>query len=564
MQKKYNELAMNNCVDCIKRLPFYPEIENKQLEFNPINILYSHTNYEKRLVFKTNNFSSQPYITLISKLEYKKNNYDEVKFHSKENIVDLFINTHEIRFLDKTINMIKTTFQNNNGIEQKDFLWGIYILKSRTDYFKTIVKFLQFQMQTYQETILNIQNKLDLMTINVATLKKNRNESRNKAKLEWYIYRNIQENNFIKILQDYKHQLLNKKTYNNNEIEKLKQSIKLLKDNIEIQLKKKEILNQSIAHSNRRSIKNSYVLKNKLINEVNKFENLKKHKEILQIRANENNLKKLTLINNIRELTIEIEHLNSIILGKNADDTQLQKLKDYNKMYEDIFKIQLINAEEHKITLKLCSFVFIFYINDNGIIINATVQKSDIELVENIYDMFFIENIFNSMPCDNLKQTESSFVDTIFKPEKQKRLSISTNNKEKFINSFQNHTTLDTFIFEKLHNITNENIINDFSINLASSIKLKDIIHDILLRYCIINNLMKEISMLKKWVKIETFYVQRRIYLRFYLKTFDIKFDTLDLTIDNHLQVYCNKVIVIDLKKKINGLTNYIKEYINH
>ena len=178
--------------------------------------------------------------------------------------------------------------------------------------------------------------------------------------------------------------------------------------------------------------------------------------------------------------------------------------------------------------------------------------------------MFFIENIFNSMPCDNLKQTESSFVDTIFKPEKQKRLSISTNNKEKFINSFQNHTTLDTFIFEKLHNITNENIINDFSINLASSIKLKDIIHDILLRYCIINNLMKEISMLKKWVKIETFYVQRRIYLRFYLKTFDIKFDTLDLTIDNHLQVYCNKVIVIDLKKKINGLTNYIKEYINH
>ena len=75
---------------------------------------------------------------------------------------------------------------------------------------------------------------------------------------------------------------------------------------------------------------------------------------------------------------------------------------------------------------------------------------------------------------------------------------------------------------------------------------------------------MKEIYMLKKWVKIETFYVQRRIYLRFYLKTFDIKFDTLDLTIDNHLQVYCNKVIVIDLKKKINGLTNYIKEYINH
>lgn len=564
MQKKYNEMEMNKFVNYIKRLPFYPEINNNQLEFNPIDIFYSHINYKQKLSLKTNSSNLQPYIALISKLEYKKNNHNEVKFCNKENAADLFMNTHEIRFLDKIINIMKNTFQNKNNIEQKDFLWGIYILKSRTDYFKTIIKFLQFQMQTHQKTILNIQNKLDLMSINIISLKKNRNESRNKAKLEWYIYRNIQENNFIKILQDYKQQLLNKKAHNTNEIEKLKQSIKLLKDNIETQLKKTEILNQSIAHSNYHSIKNSYILKNKLICEVNKFENLKKHKEILQIRENENNLKKTTLINNIHELTIEIEHLNSIILGKNADDTQLQKLKDYNKIYEDMFKIQLINAEEHKITLKLCGFVFVFYINDISIVTNVTVQKSDVEIMENIYDMFFIENIFNHTPYDNLKQTEPSFIDTIFKPEKQKRLSISTNNKEKFINSFQNHTTLDTFIFEKLHNINNENIINDFFIDLTLSIKLKDMIHDILLRYCIINNLMKEISMLKKWIKIETFYVQKTIYLRFYLKTFDIKFDTLDLTIDNHLQVCCNKTIVIDLKKKINGLTDYIKEYINH
>lgn len=506
----------------------------------------------------------------------------------RNNHVDEFMYANEIRFLDKIISKISLTNVTPSGgkADPAKKHWIKNSLKPRVEFFKTMIKFLQQQMTIYQDKIEIKQKSLDLTKIKTNNLKNIRNESRNKTKLEWYQFRRAQETNFNKLIVDNEQQLQVTKATKTADVEKLREEcLKLAQDKVALQEKVTQ-MNSEINENENLNTDDFEDLKYRLMQQVTRTEILKQDEEDLKKKLFERDVEVRIIKDRIKDLQNEIDKLDFTIMGKNAGDKQLMDLQRKNKLYEDVFKIKIIQATATKVIMFIGGFKFEFNILPDTTVTKFVAHKKEEShgITSHIYDNFFLENMLdelnnqrefateNKVPenatndhiINGVSKDDMEIVEKAMNYERKKRFSVSaieTAQKDEFLNTMNLENTLDIFMREKL--FANEETQQPSTVTVANKkLKLKEVLCKILHKMHVVAALVKEIGILNEWCKIDSFYVKNKIYLRFYLQSFDSNMGTLDLCIDRLLNLMHENKVVSDLKKQEDGLSKYVTEYI--
>ncbi|KAL6121214.1 hypothetical protein NUSPORA_01899 [Nucleospora cyclopteri] len=527
--------------------------------------------------------------------------------------IDDYMHSLGIRFLDRIItNMCRKDSESNSCLREsyKESLWMKFAGKPRAEFFRGCIKFMLMQMKHFQEQINKKQATLDVEKINTEGLKKLRNESRNKVKLEWYTFRRLQETNFM---------------VNLRENENLLVSLKLQKINEQINLQKEidQLKHEFTAVSNENSSIKSLIKQNEvpnteeledlqyaLMKKSNDLEILLEDKDELMKRKFEQEMEERIIKDRIKEAREDVEKLKNTILGKNADDNQLQEMKNYSRRFENVFNCRLVKLKSKMIILEMFNHEFICYLNSISKVTKFTAKKlSNCSSEMQNFQHFFTENMLDlnsdskeenkqfsmttgnlsektqkgfstnenavseenkrlSLPSMQLNEAENQILSTAVHKNTNRKLSISTaqdSKKTDFLSNTVNlENTLDAFMLQKLNEeqleeVKRPKIGNTEQIFILNSpLNLRIFVHKILFRFSLINNLRKEIEILKENCKIDTFYVRKRIYLRFYLKTFDPRLDIVDVFIDKDFKLFSEKKEVSDLRVNLRGLTDFI------
>ncbi|ORD94992.1 hypothetical protein ECANGB1_1700 [Enterospora canceri] len=514
------------------------------------------------------------------KQEKTKVNYNFREKAKRNNFVDDFMYGYEIRFLDKIItNMGEKTGQQTGGNKYsgEKRMWLKYSLRPRVEFLKGMVRYLQAQMRVFQNEIDVKQRSLDVNKVKTGGLKRHRNESRNRAKLEWYAYRKVQETHFNKTILENEQKMLLEKvdaserlSYLKKEIEELKKTRAKIKERIgsvDVAIGEKSILNREELED----------LKYKLMEQVNRSEVLKEDEEILKKKVFEKEMECRIVRERIKELTADIGRLDCTILGKNADDSQLENLSRTNLLYEDVFGVRLIKAETNRVVLGICGFEFTFMLSGGSNVKSFVCSKKNrFDKDAQIYDTFFVENMLADLiEADSVEPQErvvenkdEAYAEKMVQRSRKRRLSVAqgdTMQADEFTNTLNLENTLDIFMVEKLQEEMGE--MRDpigSSMELEQSHKLDELVHKILYKYHTVNSLMKEVCRMRDWCNIDGFYVKNKIYYRFYLQTLNSDCGLLDLSIDRMFNLIHDKQIVVNLRNNVEGIRKYVNEFISN
>ncbi|OQS55522.1 hypothetical protein EHP00_574 [Ecytonucleospora hepatopenaei] len=537
---------------------------------------------------KTLRMSIDPLQNLSLTTTNKNNKVEEGDniLHYKEkpkrsNYIDDFMYSQDIRFLDKII----ISFDNNQyknysrSVDPRNKEWLKKCILPRIEYFKQIIKVLTSQMDKTQNKIEKKQSLINTDKVDVTKLKKLRNESRNKSKYEWYLYRKIQEMNFNKIILENEQKMTLSKAMIENEFSLCESEIKQLEEEkLSIQ-NELDALNQEINNTEHLIDDDIEDLKYILMEQSSKFELLCEDENNFKKKLFEHDTEKRMCKNRIRDLNVDIETLNCTIVGKNADEDQLELVKKENKLYERIFDMQITCIKPSSFVFNLGNLCFTCDLTNDGFVKEFFVKKTktNTSFEDSVFDSYFINNFGNLMDSFLVKDGENiiennkkeDFIkNMLITPKRYRRLSVSnkeTENKESLLNTINFENTLDALMLEtcnKEFNKNNESVNNCFKRNDTK--KIGNFILNLLMKYNMIVLFKKEVNYLKNYCKIDSFYAKGKVYLRLYLNSFKKCLSDIDLNIDENFCLNFNKKKVANLNENLSSLKDFVIGYVEN
>lgn len=304
------------------------------------------------------------------------NTIDLRKFIPREpiNRIDIseFLTQQGIRFLDEAVvDVMKrdTLSKSKNNVDPSLELYYKYSLRERIDFLYNFSTYLIDRLEDLQLEINDAVKNIDIAEINKENLKRIRNESRNKSKIDWYGLRKIYEIQFNKKMIQNKNLIVDTfnevrkeneqvKELNNQKklsIEYLKSQIEMYKDKVQnydkTKIKEVESLQVMIEERN-------LVLENAMVE-------LKDAKKAIEVKNSENK----QLDKEIKRLRAETDNLRKNLIIKNVTEAQLNNIKNEVLRYKTVFGIKLLN-----LTKSFASF------DINGIIININMESFDFDI----------------------------------------------------------------------------------------------------------------------------------------------------------------------------------------
>ncbi|ORD96384.1 hypothetical protein HERIO_1672 [Hepatospora eriocheir] len=532
---------------------------------------------------------------------------------TKEKAVNQFFEKHGIRFLDNQLddfNRRESISKTKNNVDPECVYWYAFVKEAYINHFDNMTKYLLEQNSRLQCLI-----NAEASTLNVDQLgdsinfKKLRNESRNQAKQNWYDYRIVQEENLGNRLEESKNKLLEIIEEKRTILEAKKEECELLENKNKFLSEKNIKLKESVIDENEEELQNKVEeLRNRLYEHKSLLGLYKSDLSRIKNQAEEKRSKEEKIAKEIGFYKSEIEELKSIITIKKADKNTVEALKEEVKNYETYYGLKFIKISSDVLVFKYLDIqiscvleglfrvssykidffdsddeVFNTYFKDN--LLNKSLNRSPVvetpiqedingSIVEdhNIYRRSLKSALQKKQRkhSDNYINTEDlgHYINDVTSTPVPRRISVvpAKTPREKFIRNFkklnfgddaswvdqlnslaENSTSKDAMVFE-----------NIYSKYKNESIPLRLLVNSILFKVSFLNNLKKEIELLRDSIKIDTIYTNQKIYLRFYLQSIDIKLPKVYAYIDENLNLFHDSNFVCNLLQKLNGLTNFL------
>lgn len=279
-----------------------------------------------------------------------------------------FLSQQGIRFLDESVidGMKRDTLSKSRNIVDPALkIYFRYSLKERIDFLYNFSGYLIEKMRNLQQDIDEAESKIDLESINKENLKRIRNESRNKSKIDWYGLRKIYEIQFNKRMLENKARVVEM-------LKLLKKENKFLNETILDKSTRISALNDEISNIKERITRNDK-------DKIQETEELKKmiddRKQVLEnakeehqsaMKAHENYVKENSIIDKkLDRLKYEIELLKKNLAIKNVTETQLNNIKLQIKRYRTIYGINMLKLSKYDATFDLYGNSLYFEFNES-------------------------------------------------------------------------------------------------------------------------------------------------------------------------------------------------------
>lgn len=295
--------------------------------------------------------------------------------------ISQYLMQNGIRFLDDTVveNMKRDTLsKSRNIVDPALIIYYKYCLKERIDFLYNFSTYIIEQMNDIKNEIDELQDRIDVADINKENLKRIRNESRNKSKIDWYGIRKIYEIQFNKRMIENKNKVVDIFNTIKKENERKKELINQKKNSIGLLKERILSFKEKLSGYDKNKIIQTEKLQKMIEDRKLVLEKAKVELEVSS-RDRENNDNKGAIIDKeISNLKHEVENLKKTLVIKNITESQLNDIKKSVQRYKTIFGIKL---------LMLDSSEAVFEIYGNGVKFNLTNNTHSIVLKES--DPFF-------------------------------------------------------------------------------------------------------------------------------------------------------------------------------
>lgn len=267
-----------------------------------------------------------------------------------------FLSRNGIRFLDEAVidTMKRDTLSKSRNIVDPSMLtYYKYSLKERIDFLYNFSSFLIDKMRDLQREIENAERQVDVPSLNKDNLKKIRNESRNKSKIDWYGLRKIYEIQFNKKMLENRSKV---EEYLNSTRKENKVLVNEIADrnNSTAQLNAKLLhIKKTIGESDQGKVQETEKLQ-KMINDRRKvLEGAREDLAIVNAAYKDYETDIKSRNKRIERLLYEIDYLKKNLSIKNINESQLDEIKNRIRRYKTMFSFRLIKLSQYNAIFEL-------------------------------------------------------------------------------------------------------------------------------------------------------------------------------------------------------------------
>ena len=294
--------------------------------------------------------------------------------------LDEFLSSLGIRFLDDAMidTMRRDTLSKSRNVVDPSLVYYYrYSLKDRIEYFHSFSAFLGEKMRNLQTAITEAQNNVDFEILNKENLKRIRNESRNRARVDWYTLRRINELQFNKkIIQNKQILVENKERLKRNNL-KYTHDIKEKEANIGIIEGKINEIRERLARRRPELVQEAEQLQRMIVEQKALYESVYEEHEAILRRAEERNSQIERVDLKIKKLRDEIEGLKKNLITRNISETMLEEIKREVKRYALLFDLKITNISEGSIQLCLTGCSLSLNFNIETVVTDCSLKVVD-------------------------------------------------------------------------------------------------------------------------------------------------------------------------------------------
>lgn len=390
-----------------------------------------------------------------------------------------------IRFLDDSIadGMRRDTLsKSRNEIDPSLYYHYKYSIKERIDYLYNFSGFLSDKMAELQEAISDVQKEIDVEGLNKDLLKKIRNESRNKSKIDWYSLRKLNELQFNKRITANRTRIQEIFSIKQRDDERLESEMNERSGNIGVLRARHDEIHRRLLQNNPEELQEAEKLQQMIADRRNLLESVKMEYDLVSKRMGSIKMEEEHLDSSIQALKEGNEVLRNNLMIKNISESALEEIKKGFQRFCTVFKLKILKLAKNSVFVSIYSNEVLLSLNSAFEVTGCTVSIRD-------HDPFF------ELVDGGLKTT-------------------------------------------------------DFVCCLRSIVG----------RFIFLQALKNEVETLKDKTRVECFYVNKLLHMRFYS---GVNKKIIDLTVDSRFDLIFKNTVVCNVYDSLGSLGVFVTREIN-
>lgn len=291
-----------------------------------------------------------------------------------------FLASKGIRFLDDAvISTMKrdTLSKSRNTVDPLLLVYYKYSLAERIEFLYNFSSFLIDKMRDLQREIDDVEQAIDVSTVNKDNLKRIRNDARNKSKIDWYSLRKIYEIQFNKKMVENKSKVIEILDGLKRDNTKTIDGIGLKEKNVEKLRCKIAELNEKVYKFDKENIEKTEKLRAMIEERKKVYESAREDLESVSHEFEARKMEEVVVQKRIDRLNNEIGNLKKNIAIKNVNETQLDEIKSLLERYETIFHFKVVKITGHSLVFEIGGNVILLELNGSLEVSTVSFVKSD-------------------------------------------------------------------------------------------------------------------------------------------------------------------------------------------
>lgn len=271
--------------------------------------------------------------------------------HRESRSINEFLSSLGIRFLDEAVidGMKRDTLSKSRNIVDPAMVnYYKFSLRERIDFLYGFSGYLIDKMKDLQRDINEIQDKIDVDCLNKDNLKRIRNESRNKSKIDWYGLRKIYEIQFNKKIMENRSKILELLGTRRRENSRTADLISQKAKNIGELRDKIASLRQRMMQNDENKIQETEKLQSMIGDRKKVLETTKIEYDDMSLVYEAQKKEESSVEKRLEKLKSETENLKKNLAIKNINEHQMEEAKRQIQRYKTMFNLKVLRFSRHE------------------------------------------------------------------------------------------------------------------------------------------------------------------------------------------------------------------------
>lgn len=276
--------------------------------------------------------------------------------HKEGKSINEFLSSQGIRFLDETVidGMKRDTLSKSRNIVDPAMInYYKFSLKERIDFLYGFSSYLIDKMRDLQKDIDEVQGRINVDSLNKENLKRIRNESRNKSKIDWYGLRKLYEIQFNKKVLENKNKILDVLRDRKKENSRISDLIFQKSKTVEGLKAKVAVLKERVMQNDENRIQETEKLQSMIKDRRNVLEATKIEYDNISLVYERQKKEESSIEKRLEKLQVETESLRKNLAIKNVNEYELEDVKRQVQRYRTMFNLKVVKLSKHEAVFDL-------------------------------------------------------------------------------------------------------------------------------------------------------------------------------------------------------------------